>query len=154
MLFCRPWQPLSVRSWNGFFSIVFMCCLSALAGGASADPLPSTSEDFVLPGTQPNTLPLEIRLENQCSLCHTVEAIGLSWRGTMKAHGGRDPLFTAAMAVANQDAPGSGELCIRCHMPRGFLAGRGTLTDRSAMHPDDLGSVNCAFCHAQVDPIY
>ncbi len=134
------------------YSLLFFLVLTPTLFGA--DPIPTTAEDFVLPGTQPNTLPQEIRLENQCSLCHNVEAIGRAWQGSIKAHGGRDPLFTAALAIADQQAPGSGEYCIRCHMPRGWLAGRGTPSDGSAITAGDRESVNCAFCHQQVDPIY
>ena len=36
----------------------------------------------------------------------------------------RDPLFLATMAIANQDAPASGDLCLRCHTPTGWLGGR------------------------------
>ena len=42
----------------------------------------------------------------------------------MMAQSGRDPLMWAALAVANQDAPNSGETCLRCHLPKGWLEGR------------------------------
>src|SRR4029078_12187677 len=44
-----------------------------------------------------------------------------TWAGTMMANAARDPVFFAALAVANQDAPGVGTLCIRLHRPTGFV---------------------------------
>jgi hypothetical protein len=36
------------------------------------------------------------------------------------------------MAIANQDARSSGDLCIRCHSPFGWMEGRSNPTDGSA----------------------
>jgi len=33
----------------------------------------------------------------------------------------KDPIFRAALAVANQDIKGIGEFCLRCHAPRAWL---------------------------------
>ena len=45
-----------------------------------------------------------------------------TWAGSMMANAGRDPIFWAALDVANNDAeelgiPGIGEFFIRCHSP-------------------------------------
>jgi hypothetical protein len=58
------------------------------------------------------------------------------------------------MAIANQDAPDSGDLCLRCHLPRGWLQGRSVPTDGSQMLDTDKIGVACDFCHRLVDPIY
>ena len=42
----------------------------------------------------------------------------------MMAQAGRDPLFWAALDVANNDVPGIGDFCLRCHSPAGWLDGR------------------------------
>ncbi len=49
----------------------------------------------------------------------------------MMADVARDPLFLANLAIASQDAANSGDLCLRCHLPRGWMAGRSVPTDGS-----------------------
>ncbi|RKZ13079.1 hypothetical protein DRQ32_02350, partial [bacterium] len=76
-----------------------------------------------------------------------------SWAGNMMANAARDPLFWAAVDIANQDVPGVGELCIRCHSPQGWLNGRSSTPDGSALtgYPDepdnDFEGIDCHFCH-------
>jgi hypothetical protein len=76
------------------------------------------------------------------------------WQGTMMANASRDPLFWACLAIAEQDAPGSGDLCLRCHIPKAWLDGRSDPTDGSAVLPSDRSGVSCNFCHRMVDPIF
>lgn len=116
---------------------------------------PTTINDFFLPGSQP----LEsgnLESPNKCDNCHGGYDINVemaySWRGSMMSQAMRDPLFLAAMAIANQDAPASGDLCIRCHTPQGWLGGRSTPTDGSALLPEDYESVMCDFCHKLIKP--
>ena len=45
------------------------------------------------------------------------------------AHASRDPIFWATVAIAEQAFDGAGDLCIRCHVPEGWLGGRSTPTD-------------------------
>jgi hypothetical protein len=73
--------------------------------------------------------------------------------GSMMANSARDPLFRAALQVANQDAAGGGELCLRCHAPNGWLEGRSTTTDGSALVEADLQGVSCSTCHRLVAPV-
>jgi len=47
-----------------------------------------------------------------------------------------------------------GDLCLRCHTPFGWLEGRSTPTDGSALTAKDRDGVSCHFCHRLVDPIY
>lgn len=108
------------------------------------------SADVPLPGTQPGELTNEIRPPSVCASCHGSYAAYAAldtWQGTMMANAARDPMFQAALTIANQDVPGSGDLCIRCHSPPGWLAGRSDPPDGSALVTDDYESVQCDFCH-------
>lgn len=119
--------------------------------------VPTTLRDFDQPGSQP----LEAGVQNDpsaCAVCHgnydfDVEPY-FTWRGSMMAHASRDPLFEAAMVIANQDAPDSGDLCLRCHLPKGWLEGRSVPTDGSQMLETDMIGVSCDHCHRLVDPIF
>jgi hypothetical protein len=123
------------------------------AGGA----VPSTLRDFDQPGSQP--FDAGILADPQvCAICHgdydaAVEPYA-NWQGSMMAMASRDPLFAACTTVSNQDAPDSGDLCLRCHIPRGWLRGRSIPTDGSQMLPEDHSGVSCDFCHRLVDPLY
>jgi cytochrome c554/c'-like protein len=125
---------------------------------AAVTPLPTTRQDFTLPGTQPLTITTPISTPDTCSPCHSgfgepaVEPFQ-NWKGSMMAQSGRDPLMLAALAVANQDAPHAGETCLRCHLPKGWLEGRSAPEDGSAMTADDRQGVQCGVCHRLVDPV-
>jgi len=69
------------------------------------------------------------------------------------AQAARDPIFLATMTIANQDVPGVGEFCLRCHTPRGWLEGRSTPADASALNREDLCGVSCDVCHRFIDPL-
>lgn len=117
--------------------------------------VPTTLRDFDQPGSQP----LEAGILNppdSCSVCHggydyNVEP-DFNWKGSMMAQASRDILMEANMVIANQDAPDSGDLCLRCHIPRGWLRGRSVPTDGSQMFDSDKFGVSCDFCHRLVDP--
>ena len=119
--------------------------------------VPTTLRDFDMPGSQP----FEGGALNDpavCSACHsgynpTVEPY-YNWQGSMMAHAARDPLFEANMVIANQDAPDSGDMCLRCHFISGWLQGRSIPTDGSQMLASDMEGVSCDFCHRLVDPVY
>lgn len=131
---------------------------ASLAAAAGAAPLGTTREDFRLPGTQPMTITSPIATPDQCTPCHAnygqpgVEPYR-AWRGSMMAQAGRDPLMWAALAIANQDAPHSGETCLRCHLGKGWLEGRSAPEDGTAMTADDRHGVQCGLCHRFVDPV-
>lgn len=112
-----------------------------------------------LPGTQPETVKVEeAEPKRDCRACHGRTANGkndpyFSWRGGMMAHAALDPVFLAARAVANQDVPGVGEFCNRCHAPSGWLAGRSKPPNGAALNKNDKAQgVGCALCHRLVDP--
>lgn len=130
-------------------------------GVATAAPVPTTLEDFFIPGTQPvgEAGPFAPLLTSDwCSSCHEATnpliPIFTSWEGSLMAQAARDPLFWAGLAVANQDAAQVGDLCIRCHAPKGWVEGRSVPTDGSALTDEDRDGVNCNFCHRMVDPVY
>ncbi len=120
-------------------------------------------DNFFLKGTQPQT-PGQgfdyFESSQGCRGCHEVQPpqevpVYGRWEGSMKANATRDPVWRAALAIANQDAPMSGDLCIRCHSPAGWVSGRSIPTDGSALELDgpDSEGVTCTVCHRMVDPV-
>ena len=120
--------------------------------------VPTTLRDFDMPGTQPFGGGPTLDPPTGCASCHgnynpAVEPY-FNWQGSMMAHASIDPLFEANLAIANQDAPDSGDLCLRCHISRGWLAGRSVPTDGSGMLAADKMGVSCDLCHRMVDPVF
>lgn len=129
--------------------------------------------DFTPSGTQPQ-LQVPLDAPDTCSSCHgqdfdpaDADFIAHStWKGSMMANATRDPLFWAALDVANQDLPGVGDFCLRCHAPVGWLGGRvsktgaatplvngengcllaGSLTDPDS-NGNDFSGITCHLCH-------
>ncbi|HUU82699.1 MAG TPA: Ig-like domain-containing protein [Phycisphaerae bacterium] len=119
--------------------------------------VPSTLRDFDQPGSQPFEAGI-LNPPEACEPCHgnynTAFEPYYNWQGSMMAQASRDLIFLANMTIANQDAPDSGDMCLRCHFPRGWLQGRSIPTDGSQMLDTDESGVSCDFCHRLVDPIY
>jgi hypothetical protein len=120
--------------------------------------VPTTMRDVELPGTQPAT---GVVLEDPdlfCASCHgnynTAEEPWYQWRGSLMAQAMRDPLFLACLAVAEQDAPSVGDLCLRCHTPGGWMEGRSVDTGGGLVNQKDRQAISCDFCHRLVDPDY
>ena len=116
--------------------------------------VPTTLRDMELPGTQP----LEGAVLNDPSLCFTCHGNyapavepGHNWAGSMMAQAARDPLFFAAVAIAEQDAPSVGDLCLRCHTPGGWQEGRSVDTSGGQLTAKDRTGVQCEACHRFVD---
>ena len=127
--------------------------------------------DFTPHGTQPG-LKFDVEAADNCVDCHagfTNDDLNFTpsatWSGSMMANATRDPLFWAAVDIANQDVPGVGDFCIRCHTPAGFYKGHtkngagnqdyangcqltGSVTSLDNQNNDYQG-VNCHFCHRQ-----
>jgi hypothetical protein len=124
-----------------------------LAGWAMlADIVPT---DIQQPGTQPRQVS-SLETPDRCDNCHggydlNVEP-AFTWRGSLMANAGRDPLFWATLAIAEQDFDGAGDLCIRCHSPDGWVDGRSTPTDGSALMEKDGEGVQCDLCHTMTNP--
>lgn len=111
--------------------------------------------DVQIPGTQTFMAPLLSGLLS-CGGCHgyydqAVEPVE-NWQGSMMANATRDPIFHAALAIAEGDFPGAGDFCMRCHAPRAWHEGRASSTDGSALNQfTDVDGVECAICHNMVD---
>lgn len=146
-----------------------MCSLYRLLGvsilacmGANLHAAAVVPTDIEQPGTQPEELSAPIvpvrNGQFNCHNCHSnyesepKAEPWYNWQGSMMSHAGRDPLFWATMAVAEQDFDGSGDLCLRCHAPKGWLEGRSTPTDGSGLLTGDQHGVECGFCHRLTNP--
>ncbi|MBN2383789.1 hypothetical protein JXQ70_13015 [bacterium] len=125
--------------------------------------------DIMMPGTQPIGIdnPPELLLSGNCG-CHDGKNADpehdplYGWQGAMMGNAGRDPLFWATLAVAEQDflpneivanRGGAGDLCLRCHSVNGWLEGRSTPTNGSGLDPNsDKEGIVCHFCHIICNP--
>lgn len=124
-------------------------------------PVPLNTElaDFFQPGSQPQSMVDPLISSDGCGFCHggydPDHEIELFWKTSIMAQAARDPLFHAGLAIAEQDAPFSGDFCMRCHTPNGWMGGRSQPTDGSALSGShgDFDGVSCHFCHRLVDPI-
>ncbi len=139
---------VSLESWRTAAILLFF------AGAApAADVVPPTVQ---MPGTQPGETALQTA--DRCDNCHggyspAAEPAYL-WNGSMMAHAASDPIFWATLAIAEQDFDGAGDLCLRCHTPLAWLAGRSTPTDGSSLSPaSDSDGVECDLCHRLTDPV-
>jgi hypothetical protein len=118
---------------------------------------------FTSNGSQP-PLTFGISTSTSCRGCHGFDYDAANniepwdtWAGSMMAQAARDPLFWAALDVANNDAPDVGDFCLRCHVPRGWLAGRSEppggstngcgLSGKIDQASNDFDGVTCHFCH-------
>ncbi len=112
-----------------------------------------------LPGTQVGTVDPADDVQT-CKQCHSSESIVRpvilfkQWSGSMMAHSARDPIFFAALAVGNKYRNGSGEYCIRCHSPSGWLSGHSEDFSGQALRGGDFNGVQCDYCHRSIDPLH
>jgi len=118
----------------------------------AADIVPDV---IMMPGTQPQEVTLES--PGRCLNCHKnyetnprVEP-GFGWMGAAMGNAGRDPIFWATLAIAEQDFDGAGDLCIRCHSAGGWVGGRSTPTDGSGLQASDDNGIDCDTCHQMTD---
>ncbi|MCK6486235.1 MAG: hypothetical protein HUU22_10605 [Phycisphaerae bacterium] len=136
-----------------------VACLISTFVLATPPLIPMTFEDFHLSGTQIGDVPpYVITHSDNCLICHSdYDADNepyATWRGSLMANAGRDPLFYAQLTTANQDVGNVGYFCLRCHVPISFVTGHAYQPDGSTLDSLDRDGVNCHFCHAMVDPIY
>ena len=136
------------------FLVVF---LIILINSEQCAQVATNLEDFFLPGSQPGqsgSFDEYFKVQN-CN-CHDDldknVTLSYEWQGSMMAQSMRDPLFLATLTIANQDADSSGDLCIRCHSPRGWLSGRSSPTNGSALTVEDREGIYCEFCHRAIKP--
>ena len=121
---------------NKLVSLAFTAII-LVASGDLARAATTVPNEIQQPGTQPSQVG-NLESPDKCDNCHggynqAVEP-AFNWRGSMMANAGRDPIFWATMAVAEQDFDGAGDLCIRCHSTGGWYGGRSTPTDGSGAH--------------------
>jgi hypothetical protein len=175
-------RGLRLPAWCGIVAaFVFNGAAAATPDwlGIAARLAPSgTAIDFTPHATQPGLVYDIQPPEPQCSACHAIAGGDpatastfrpfSTWSGSMMANATRDPLFFAALDIANNDVPGVGDYCLRCHTPRGWLMGHvvkpgfgppndpvkgaaACLLNGTYDAPDDLnsdmGGVTCHFCH-------
>lgn len=120
--------------------------------------VPTTLRDVDLPGTQPHEGAILEDPDGNCGSCHgdydPENEPWFNWRGSMMSQAARDPFFFACMAIAEQDAPSVGDLCIRCHSPGGWQEGRSVDTSGDLLNVKDRHGVQCDYCHRSVDHNY
>ena len=135
---------------------------------ASITPSIANAQWVDLAGTQPHALDTATPLApaSDCESCHARGDADPSsafmptdtWRGSMMANAVRDPLYLAALTVAEQDHAGIGDFCLRCHTPNAFIAGRTRVDAQSGfgrMPPllaSDGDGVTCDGCHRMIAP--
>ena len=109
-------------------------------------------------GTQPNSLTNGIASGETCATCHAsgnIEELPVNrYAGSMMQLASVDPLFLAALEVAQNDSADLGEpdgpsLCVRCHLPAGWVQGR---TDGSTIYMSDRQGISCDLCHRMGAP--
>lgn len=139
------------------FLVLYILIVSFFVGSSfAADVVPN---EIMMPGTQPNEVQ-NFESPDKCDNCHGGydEARAYSnepaygWRGSAMGNAGRDPIFWATLAIAEQDFDGAGDLCIRCHSAGGWIAGRSTPTDGSGLAANDDDGIDCDTCHKATNP--
>lgn len=139
----------------------------ALAAGlvVGATAIARAGGPFTPHGTQP---PVDFTISDpsDCAICHEGYDPGRNvepwntWAGSMMANAARDPVFWAALDVANHDIPGVGEYCLRCHAPKAWLDGRANAAegeedgctlagqvDDPLVGLNDFAGISCHYCH-------
>lgn len=147
-------------SWLG--GLVAAACAVALA-----NPLPTTQKNFFHPGTQKGDVTETLVSPVQCSFCHAdynlEQAPFNRWAHSMMGQSGRDPVFHAALAIAEQDANFTADFCLKCHVPVTWLRNQVTFDTNQAspnfgksnpLQGPQLDGVTCSLCHRMVDPEY
>ncbi len=143
---------MNLTRWKLMLVAVAVPILIAADVVYAADVVPAAIRQ---PGTQPQEIG-NLETPDKCDNCHggynrAVEP-AFNWRGSMMGNAGRDPIFWATMAIAEQDFDGSGDLCIRCHSTGGWYEGRSEPTDGSGLQASDDNGVDCDACHKMTNP--
>jgi hypothetical protein len=161
-------QPFARARW---FLLIGITSLFFLLGAAISPKSSLVIGDFTPHGTQPGLL-TGIEGPLNCFDCHdginTTDQKHMPytpWAGSIMANAARDPLFFAALDVANRDVPGIGDYCLRCHAPNAWLQGRvrkdgagGFVAGTNGCQmigdyvsndgkTNDYSGIGCHFCH-------
>ena len=121
---------------------------------SDSDTAPAPPPDFHVPGTQMGDV-ASLPMTGACALCHegaSTHGPTDTWKSSLMAWAGRDPLFFAQLATATQDVPDVGYYCLRCHVPVSVVTTHAAAGKEKALSAEDRDGVTCAFCHAMVDP--
>lgn len=111
-------------------------------------------------GTQPLPPLLNSLLPpSNCAGCHAdydaandIEPSN-TWAGSMMSQATRDPVFWAALDVANNDVPEAGRLCLRCHTPQAaHRLRRGAADVDSSRGPGRLWQCGVGIRRLRLDP--
>jgi MYXO-CTERM domain-containing protein len=147
-----------------------------------AVPTSEAAAQVFQPGTQPvgadGGIVEDIQPSRPCGRCHgnyepaeDLEPYD-TWRGALMSSAMRDPIARAAIAIAEEDAPGGADFCLRCHTPVAWFRGRSTLPEYDPASPgyperladdrattgggtglsDEQDGVGCMVCHRMVAP--
>ncbi|MGQ0628969.1 MAG: multiheme c-type cytochrome [Phycisphaerales bacterium] len=139
----------------------------AAAVAVPPNPLQTLKPDWYFKGSQPtppyidgepNPDLAEFLPPTHCGACHGFynpdQEPYTRWQHSMMAQSFRDPVFRAAMSIAQQDAAFVGDTCIRCHAPSGWIQANNAPSDGSGLSSQDKEGVTCHTCHRMVDPDY
>jgi hypothetical protein len=111
---------------------------------------------FHVAGTQIGEVPRGNHWASEyCAACHRTGSSAPydGWSGSLMSQAGRDPLFFAQLATANQDVPGVGYYCLRCHVPASIITGNAYEPTGARLDSFDRDGVTCHLCHTFIDPI-
>lgn len=177
---------------RGLRTTIALLCLFAALGALLALAAGEAEESVPLPGTQPadgsgdpsfpafedSGAPGTLDDPSRCAACHggyrqfgePIYEPYDAWAGSLMANSARDPLFWAALDIANQDdrdelgGVGVGEFCLKCHAPKAWLEGRvdcdtpwgerydgACLEGTPSQRDNDYEGITCHFCHRQYD---
>ncbi len=140
-------------AWIGLLAVGSVAVAVAVAG------INTTRQDFFTPGTQANQMQQPLLTAINCSNCHAYYNEDIepytNWSASMMGQAGRDPIFHACLAIANQDAEFAGNFCLRCHNPAGFLNGLDDPTGADIpLYGVESQGVSCSICHRMANPEY
>jgi len=146
-------RNLMERAWVGLMAVGALGVALAVAG------INTTANDFYVGGTQPGQVSQALMSAISCSNCHAYydeeHEPYSAWSASMMAQAGRDPIFHACLAIANQDASFAGNFCLRCHNPAAHLNGYNDPTGADIpLNGVEAQGVSCSVCHRMVDPVH
>lgn len=144
-----------MRARSSIIPVLLFCLMIVVPAFHAANAADVIPDAIKQPGTQPGEVG-NLESPDKCDNCHggynqAVEP-AFNWRGSMMGNAGRDPIFWATLAIAEQDFDGAGDLCIRCHSAGGWYGGRSAPTDGSGLQASDDDGVDCDTCHMMTNP--
>lgn len=157
---------MSARHRSLFIALLIAAFLANLSIFAMTPPgeqiqLPTTQDHFQLLGTQPTDWEDDLepfRGHQACMYCHSDYDGDVSpvdtWVVSLMAQASRDPVFQAALTIANQDANVAGRFCLGCHAPVQTMRAASFDGELNTFSDEDMDGVACTICHRAVNPIY